>query len=72
MGKIRSVIQYLSKKFMDIYKPNKEMCVDEVMIKLQGCSTMKQYMPLKPVKRDIKVWVLADRNSGNSQVREIA
>ena len=31
---------------MNIYKPNKEMSVDEAMIKFQGRSTMKQYMPL--------------------------
>ena len=27
-------------------------------------SSLKQYMPLKPVKRGIKVWVLADSNNG--------
>ena len=31
------------------------------MIKFQG---LKQYMPMKPVKRGIKVWVLADSVNG--------
>ena len=30
------------------------------MIKFQGRSSLKQYMPMKPTKRGIKVWVLAD------------
>ena len=34
--------------------------VDEAMIKFQGCSASKKYMPMKPIKRGIKVWVLGD------------
>ena len=30
------------------------------MIKFQGRSLLKQYMPIKPIKQGIKVWVLAD------------
>ncbi len=32
------------------------------MIKFQGRS--EQYLPMKPVKRGIKVWVLADSRNG--------
>ena len=34
------------------------------MIKFTGRSTLKQYMPLKPVERGIKVWALADSHNG--------
>ena len=34
------------------------------MIPFQGRSTLKQYLPLKPIKRGIKVWVLADSHNG--------
>ena len=34
------------------------------MIKFQGCSAIKQYMPKKPIKRGIKVWVLGDSRIG--------
>ena len=34
------------------------------MIKFTGRSSLKQYMPMKPVKRGIKVWVLADSHNG--------
>ena len=37
------------------------------MIPFQGRSSLKQYLPKKPVKRGIKVWCLADRNNGYVQ-----
>ena len=40
-----------------------EVAVDEAMIKFQGRSSLKQYMPLKPTKRGIKGWVLADSHN---------
>ena len=38
--------------------------MDEAMIKFQGRSSFKQYMPAKPIKRGIKVWVLGDSSNG--------
>ena len=34
------------------------------MIKFQGRSSLKQYMPMKPTERGIKVWVRADSKNG--------
>lgn len=34
------------------------------MIKFKGRSTLKQYMPMKPIKRGFKVWARADSHSG--------
>ena len=47
-----------------MYAPHKEIAVDEAMIKFQGRSSLKQYLPKKPTKRGIKVWVLADSKNG--------
>ena len=55
LGKVRPIVDHLSVKFA---------AVDEAMIKFQGRSSLKQYMPMKPVKRGIKVWVLADSHTG--------
>lgn len=38
--------------------------IDEAMIAFKGRSSMKQYVPKKPVKRGFKVWVKADAVSG--------
>ena len=34
------------------------------MVKFQGRSSLKQYLPNKPVKRGFKVWVLGDSRNG--------
>ena len=47
-----------------MYEPGKEVSVDEAMIPFKGRSSLKQYMPLKPVKRGVKVWAGADASNG--------
>ena len=64
LGKVRPVIDHMSQKFAEVYNPHMEVSVDEAMIKFQGRSSLKQYMPKKPVKRGIKVWVLGDAQNG--------
>ena len=64
LGKVRPLIDHLSTKFSEAYEPHRDIAVDEAMIKFQGRSSLKQYMPLKPTKRGIKVWVAADSTNG--------
>ena len=64
LGKVRPVIEHCSKVFHDSYQPHCECAIDEAMIPFQGRSALKQYLPLKPVKRGIKVWVRADSHNG--------
>ncbi|XP_015373375.1 PREDICTED: piggyBac transposable element-derived protein 4-like [Diuraphis noxia] len=42
----------------------KHLSIDESVIAFKGRSGMKQYMPMKPIKRGFKVWALADSASG--------
>ena len=58
------MIDSLSDRFQALYNPHREVSVDEAMIPFKGRSTLKQYMPQKPVKRGIKVWMLADTTNG--------
>lgn len=44
-------------------RPGKDSSVDEAMVKFKGRLGMKQYMPMKPVKQGIKVWVCAEASS---------
>ena len=64
LGKVRPLLSYLTERFKTIYNPSREVAVDEAMIKFQGRTSLKQYMPMKPIKRGIKVWVLADSSNG--------
>ena len=47
-----------------MYYPHCEVSCDEAMIPFKGCSSMKQYLPLKPVKRTFKVLAMSDAING--------
>ena len=64
LGKVRPLLEYLQSRFASVYNPGREIAVDEAMIKFLGRSSLKQYLPKKPIKRGIKVWVLGDSATG--------
>jgi hypothetical protein len=64
LGKIQPVLDRLREVFRSVYCPSQNVIVDEAMIPFKGRSTLKQYMPMKPVKRGIKVWAMSDAVNG--------
>lgn len=46
--------------FKNNYKPHGHLAIDEAMIKWTGTLSFKQYLPAKPIKRRIKVWMRCD------------
>ena len=51
-------------KFKKFTKPGKNISVDEGMIGFKGRLSFRQYMPAKPTKYGIKVWMAADASNG--------
>ena len=64
LAKVRPIITAVKQTFLESYKPNRENAIDEAMIKFKGRSSLKQYLPLKPIKRGFKVWMRADSING--------
>lgn len=64
LHKVRPLLNFLNKTFVDEYTTSSCQSIDESMIKFKGRNTMKQYMPLKPIKRGYKVWARADPVTG--------
>lgn len=62
--KVRSFMENLNTKFRLNYNPHREQAIDEAMIKYKGRTSLKQYMPMKPIKRGIKMWCRADSSNG--------
>lgn len=62
--KLRPIITMLNAKCQKCYVPSHTLSVDESMVPFKGRTTLKQYMPLKPVKRGYKIWCLADSATG--------
>ncbi|XP_070400479.1 piggyBac transposable element-derived protein 4-like [Nothobranchius furzeri] len=42
------------------YNPGEDVCVDEQLVGFRGRCNFKQYMPSKPAKYGIKLWVVCD------------
>lgn len=63
--KVRPLLSELSTRFAQNYLPTEVLAIDESMIKFKGRSSLKQYMPKKPVKRGYKVWMLCASNGYN-------
>lgn len=58
--KVRPFISALKTNFKKCLNPHRCIAIDESMIKFKGRSSIKQYLPKKPIKRGYKVWALAD------------
>ena len=61
--RVRPVITAVLAACRTNYRPHREQAVDEAMIDFKGRSSMKQYLPMKPVKHGFKVWVCADSHN---------
>lgn len=62
--KIRQLLEHINMKCQTNAKNTHSQSTDECMIKFKGKSTLKQYMPIKLVKRGFKVWARADSLTG--------
>ncbi|XP_068712041.1 piggyBac transposable element-derived protein 4-like [Montipora foliosa] len=62
--KVRPLLDSVVSSIPSEYRPTKNVSIDEAMISFKGRLGIKQYMPLKPVKRGIKVWECADALNG--------
>jgi len=58
--KLRPFIERLNKNFTENKVCEEYLSIDEATIKFKGRSSLKQYNPMKPVKRGYKLWCLAD------------
>lgn len=62
--KVRPVLELLNCACQREAKQTTSQSIDEAMIRFKGVSSLKQYMPAKPIKRGFKVWVRADSVTG--------
>jgi len=56
--KIRPMIDHLNNVYCTSFSPDRNLSCDESMVGFKGRSGIKQYMPMKPVKRGFKIWAI--------------
>ena len=62
--KVRPIIDHLAAVFPQYYYPARELAVDEMMIGTRCRISFLQYLPKKPTKFGIKVWVNSESKTG--------
>ena len=62
--RLYKVLTAVLKNIQRCYYPTKNIAVDEGMIAFKGRLSFRQYMPAKPTKYGIKVWMAADSANG--------
>lgn len=61
---VRPVLQDVLDKCLLHYNPHQNQSVDEAMVKFRGRLSFRQYMPAKPTKYGIKLWMRANPENG--------
>ena len=61
---MRPVIKHFNDSFSRAMIPTAQQAIDEHMVKFKGQHAMKQYMPMKPIKRGFKMWCRNDSATG--------
>lgn len=64
LQKIQPVIDMVMTACMAIYDPSVNISIDEAMITFKGRASIKQYLPKKPTKREINLWVCTVSSNG--------
>lgn len=62
--KLRPFLEPLLRNFEKMYKPKRELSIDESMIGFKGRLSFLQYLPKKPTKWGMKAFVLAESSTG--------
>jgi len=68
--KLFKVLRFLDavlKNFCEGYHHKHNLSVGEAMVAFKGQLSMKQYLPMKPVKRGIKIWEYANSSNPSSK-----
>ena len=65
------MLDMLQQSFRNAHNPGLQISVDEAMVRFKGRSSLKQYMPKKPIKRGFKIWCCSDASSGYLQEFQI-
>ena len=64
LSKLRPVIDYFLRLFNLTYIPTQNLSIDEGMLAFKGRLVFKCYSPMKPIKYGIKLYILAESDTG--------
>lgn len=66
LDKIRLLFDLIRRRSIRYFTPNQNVAIDERMVRNKGRYAFRQYIKDKPTKWGMKIWVLADSETGYS------
>uniref|UniRef100_A0AAX7T8F5 PiggyBac transposable element-derived protein domain-containing protein n=1 Tax=Astatotilapia calliptera TaxID=8154 RepID=A0AAX7T8F5_ASTCA len=60
LGPFRKIWDMWTHRLEIMFLPNKDICVDEQLVRFKGRCSFRQYMPKKPGRYGLKVWAVCD------------
>lgn len=69
--KVKPLVDHLNACFKHEYNPRRNVTIDECIIPFKGRVQFRQYMPNKPNKWGVKLWMLAESQSSYIQYIDI-
>ena len=67
LAHIRPLLEAVRRNCTERYNPHQNVSIDEAMVAFRGRLGFRQYIPSKPTKYGIKVWMRADPHNGYCQ-----
>ena len=55
-------MQRLNQRFVQKHSPSEHVSVDESIIRFKGRTSLKQHDPMKPIRREYKLWCVVDND----------
>lgn len=62
--KIQPLLNFFSEKFPQLFIPNQNISVDELLVHFTGRLGFKQFIPSKRARYGVKLYKLCDRETG--------
>ena len=62
--KIQPFLDLVIARFQEVYTPERQLAIDETLIKFKGKIHFRQFIPIKPGRFGIKAFTLAESSSG--------
>ncbi len=59
-SKILPIYNHLKSRCFDLYQPDRQLSIDERMVKSKARTSFRQYIRNKPTKWGFKFWIIAD------------
>ena len=69
--KIRKFLDLLFPRFLEVYNPERNLSIDETLIKFKGKIYFRQFILIKPGRFGIKCFTLAEASSGYGLVSKV-